>query len=216
MNMSMKQNQKGNILLIILVIVAIIAMIAAYATSGKSSSGPNAASSLAASALMSDGSAFSNTAQQEAITNTVTVASLLFTPAANLSSNTNILAVSAPDGIGMPYPSAPGKALNSTLTAIQGYYVFDAAAVGVNAVVTPSILIAGVTDATCASVNLQLYGTAVPAIASGATNAVLMGTPTAAVPVSTAATVVATTTNPKGGCISSSDGANQNVIAIPL
>ena len=219
----MKQNQKGNIFIVILLIIAIIAMIIVYATSGSSNSASaSTTASATASTLLSDMTAFSSTAQQQAITNGVGTSLLQFTPTANLSSNLNILATSAPDGIGMPYLTPPGKALNTSIgvtpLAGEGFYVFMANAVS-NAGngVGSAVFVAGVTDAVCNAVDAQLYGSGAGPINSGTSTTIYVEGATIAIPTTGMYSAIATDPiHSKGGCLTTSDGANHNIVALVL
>ena len=127
----------------------------------------------------------------------------------------------------MPYLTPPGKALNTSIgvtpLAGEGIYIFSAnglESVTPTASIGAVMLIAGVTDAVCTAVGVNLYGAgtngAFP-MNLGISTASFVNGGTAAVPTTGSYSVWATDVyHPKGGCNKTTDGANHNVITIPL
>ena len=198
-------------------IVAIVVLIGVYAMSGKTDSQSSAGASVAASSVMSDAQAISQTAQTIAIQQTTTVPNEIFSPAAaNNSTLTNIIATSS--GMGMQNPTPPAQALrtSSALTAVEGYYVFIPNGTGVGGVGGfPAVALAGVTDAVCKAYMTNIYG-------SGASNpgpqpsataeATLLGAITSAAPTVVGGLNTSLAVAPKGVCYTTTDGADHNII----
>ena len=198
-------------------IVAIVVLIGVYAMSGKTDSQSSAGASVAASSVMSDAQAISQTAQTIAIQQTTTVASEMFSPAAaNNSTLTNIIATSSGSGMQDPTPPAQALRTSSALTAVEGYYVFMPNGTGAGGVGGfPAVALAGVTDAVCKAYMSNIYGSSAsnpgpqPLGIAAATylGAITSATPTVATAVATSLAVA-----PKGVCYTTTDGPDHNII----